>query len=123
MPEVKDRRRVSTGAWIFFSALAVAGALLIIANMANSARQEEARIEAQNRQVREQIETSQASANSENYSRCLQDAYDSYSKQWDETARSVGNNEGKIPTSDAEFLDRRHSEAKDDCLKQYEATK
>lgn len=104
MPSTQ-KKSLSTGAWIFLSAIIVVAALIIITVMISSDRQQSA--------VRD------AKTSSESYNKCMDEAYDAYKKQWDDVAASIGSTNGKIPNSDAEFLDKRHKEAKDECFRLY----
>lgn len=119
MSDTREKKRISTGAWVFLSVLVVIGAFFIFANMANSTRQDEIRREASQKQLNENIEAGTAKVNAEFYDKCMDEAYNNYKKQWDETAASIGSTNGRISSDDAEFLDKRHTEAKEECFKLY----
>lgn len=51
---------------------------------------------------------------------CIADAYTAYKKDWDSSAQHAGSTDGRLPQDQAEFLDKRHKEAKDECYKRYE---
>lgn len=115
--------KLSLGTWIFLSVILIIGAIFLLVKNSTEAQQEENRRIENNRQMDRQLENAKKRAedkvNAEYYDKCMANAFDSYTEQWNEVAAQYDYPDNKLPQSEAEFLDDRYKTDKDECVRLY----